>query len=151
LFQLYNNAKSAPPLTLSGNASSDVTAVNIYCFVDSDRHLTQDTALNTSPVIINAGKFTVAGIIAPTNACILRAIPTTTYSDGVRRPLRLRRYLRGPFVLPGHGDHRPSLLTSPTASVTVTPSDVAISCWWLLLQRGVLGHRVVGGSRVGRQ
>jgi hypothetical protein len=77
LFQLYNNAKSAPPLTLSGTASSDITAVNIYCFADSDTHLAPNTALNALPVDITAGKFTVTGVLAPADACILRAIPTS--------------------------------------------------------------------------
>jgi hypothetical protein len=79
IYQLYNLTTGHPSglLDLSGTASSDVTAVNIYCFYDLDQQAFVP-ALNTAPIPVSAGAFSAADLVPPGGVpCVLRAIPTS--------------------------------------------------------------------------
>jgi hypothetical protein len=68
---------AAPTITVSGLASPDVSAVNIYCFSNNDQFLTGSDPLNSSPLPVSGGRFSGSGLAAPPLAsnCVLRAVP----------------------------------------------------------------------------
>jgi hypothetical protein len=85
LYQLYNLTTGHPSdaFDISGTASSDVTAVNIYCFYDLDQWAFTP-ALNSAPIAVSAGAFTASDLVPPGGApCVLRAIPTSYTQLGV--------------------------------------------------------------------
>jgi Glucodextranase, domain B len=65
-----------PTITVAGQASVDVTAVNIYCFSENDTKV--EGPLTTSTVSVSSGFFSAPGVKTPgQESCVLRAVPTT--------------------------------------------------------------------------
>jgi Glucodextranase, domain B len=79
VYQFFTETSSTtttPKITVAGQASVDVTAVNIYCFSDNDT--TVYGPLNASAVSVSSGFFSAPGVTAPEEeSCVLRAVPTT--------------------------------------------------------------------------
>jgi hypothetical protein len=78
IYQFFstNGGSPAPTITVAGQASVDVTAVNIYCFSENDTVV--EGPLTAATVSVSSGFFTATGVTAPNDdSCVLRAVPTT--------------------------------------------------------------------------
>jgi Glucodextranase, domain B len=75
IYSLFDVGGATPTISVAGQASVDVTSVNIYCLSDNDREA--QGPLNASAVSVSSGFFTATGLSLPETQCVLRAIPST--------------------------------------------------------------------------
>jgi hypothetical protein len=114
----FVNFDSGPTLTVGGKAhglAPGVDTINVYCFANNDTKTSNssDTPLNAAPfAIASDGSF--SGVIgAPSQACILRALPgsysqlaTNGDNGGYVGAFQGPSYYTGGFSLTRNSDHR---------------------------------------------